>query len=303
MPGQQQRGTDEGGYGYADPHFHLWHMQANYYPWLTDRPLANPVFGEYSALRKNYLVADFLADAGDVPLVKGVHIEADHDESDPVRETRWLQGIADRPDSRGFPHGIVAYANLALDVGGTHLREHAEFANVRGVRQTGRGLPAQLLEHATFLRNFRLLGKLGLSYDLRVPHHDMGTAGRLARTHPGTQFIVTHTGYRMSEEPGYVADWRRGMQGLAMLSNVAVKLSGFGFMNPRWTVDWMRPLVLETIDMFGADRCMFATNFPVDKLMRDCTAYWRAYEEITRSFSADERLGLFRANAERIYRV
>ena len=299
----EQEAPKSSGPGYADTHFHLWDLDANYYPFLTDKPHTNFVIGDYSALKRNYLIGDFLDDARGVPISKGVHIEADHDPVDPVRETRWLQAVADDPASRGFPHAIVASCELDRASAERQLVEHVAYPNVRGIRQSGRQLPAELLEHVAFQRHFAMLRQLRLSFDLRVRHPDMITAARLAQRHSDTQFIVTHTGYRASEERSYVEAWRRGMTELATLPNVAVKISGFGFLDQQWKVESIRPMVLDTIEIFGPSRCMFASNFPVDKLTRDYASYWTAYEEITRDFSSDERRGLFLENAERIYRI
>ena len=70
-----------------------------------------------------------------------------------------------------------------------------------------------------------------------------------------------------------------------------------------WTVESIRPFVLETIDVFGTARCLFASNFPVDRLFSDYATVWRAFDQLTRSFSDEERSGLFHGNAERIYRL
>ncbi|MDP3226105.1 MAG: hypothetical protein Q8M96_23485, partial [Rubrivivax sp.] len=101
----------------VDCHHHLWDLQANHYPWLTDR-VTQRVCGDYAAIRKNYLLEDFRRDAADVNLVQSVHVEAVADPSDPAKETRWLRSIADSTGSGGFPHGIVAYCDLGrADVG------------------------------------------------------------------------------------------------------------------------------------------------------------------------------------------
>ena len=116
-----------------DAHHHLWDLAANYYPWLTDR-IGPRMYGDYAAIRRNYLVDDFRRDIGSVPVVKSVHVQAEHDHSDPVRETRWLQAEAERC---GFPHAIIAYADLSAprDRLEALLDAHCAFANVRGVRQ------------------------------------------------------------------------------------------------------------------------------------------------------------------------
>jgi predicted TIM-barrel fold metal-dependent hydrolase len=114
-----------------DPHHHLWDLQRNRYPWLQQRPLGPSVAGDIAKIAHDYLLDDYMADTAAFDLRKSVHVEAAWDPADPVGETRWLQSVADQ---RGFPHGIVAHADLqAADVERL-LASHAQFANVRGIR-------------------------------------------------------------------------------------------------------------------------------------------------------------------------
>ncbi|HYF20239.1 MAG TPA: amidohydrolase family protein [Ramlibacter sp.] len=291
----------------VDTHFHIWDLKANYYPWLTDK-VQPRVIGEYAAIRKDYLITDFFADIGQTGVTKAVHVQAEHDPSDPVRETRWLQQVADQPGSRGFPQAIVAYADLGAPDAQQMLEAHCAYPNMRGIRQS-------LIQHkvdptvkdprdsALFTRNFRLLEQLNLSFDIQLFHPDMAFGADLVGRNPNVQFILTHTGLPMQDSEDYVAAWRAGMRKLAERPNLAVKISGFGFMDRQWTVDSIRPRVLETIDIFGVGRCMFASNFPVDKMSRGYAAYWSAFEEITAGFSDDERAQLFHRTAETCYRI
>jgi predicted TIM-barrel fold metal-dependent hydrolase len=93
------------------------------------------------------------------------------------------------------------------------------------------------------------------------------------------------------------------MRALADCPNVAVKISGLGMVMHDWSVDRIRPFVLETIDIFGTHRCIFASNFPVDRLFSDYATLWSAFDEITAGFSEDERRALFHDNATRLYRL
>jgi len=158
----------------VDTHFHIWDLKANYYPWLTDK-VQPRVIGDYAAIRKDYLVADYLADIAETGVAKAVHIQAEHDASDPVRETRWLQKVADEPASRGFPHAIVAYADLGAHNAEEVLAAHCESANMRGIRQS-------LIQHKVdpaakdprespvWANNFRLMRKFNLSFDTQLFH-------------------------------------------------------------------------------------------------------------------------------------
>jgi predicted TIM-barrel fold metal-dependent hydrolase len=104
----------------------------------------------------------------------------------------------------------------------------------------------------------------------------MSAAAGLAGTNANLQFIVTHAGYPLSRAPDYIAAWRAGMRKLAEHDNVAVKLSGFGFIDPEWTIDSLRPIILEAVEIFAPSRCVFASDFPVDKMTRDYRSYWSA---------------------------
>jgi predicted TIM-barrel fold metal-dependent hydrolase len=292
-----------------DAHHHLWDLNANYYPWLTDH-ITKRVCGEYSAIRKNYLLEDFFKDAADVNLVKSIHVQAEHDHADPVKESRWLQMVADLPSSRGFPHGIIAYADLSCSNVESILDAHNNYPNVRGIRQMlhesmvdpGNPRPS-LLENPTWRRNISLLKKHGFSFDLQVYPQQMDQAFQLVKENQDLQFILCHTGQPAVGDKAGLEIWRTGMQKLAEMQNVCVKISGFGMFDRNWAVDTIRPFVLYTIKTFGAGRCMFGSNFPVDGMMSRYSRLWSAYSHITRDFSDNERYALFCGNAERVYRI
>src|SRR5690606_30734125 len=116
----------------VDAHQHLWNLDENYYPWLSDK-VAPAAWGSYDALLRNYTTDDYLRAADAQNLVKSVHLDVGWDPRDPVGETRWLQQIADQ---HGFPHGIVGYADLSMPDVAEVLDAHAEHANFRGIRQS-----------------------------------------------------------------------------------------------------------------------------------------------------------------------
>ena len=297
----------------VDAHHHLWDLGHDRvrYPWLVD-PIDHPM-GDYAAIRRDYLIADFLEDAKNQPLVKSVHLEAGAHPADAVAETAWLQEIADHPDSRGFPHGIVAHADLGASDIEDLLARHCEHANVRGIRYMLNFEPGEprfcfarsgdLMDDAAWRAGYGLLEKFGLSFDLSVWWPQMEQAARLIADFPNVPVILNHTGMPRRRDPDYVADWRRAMLVLSPAPNLTVKISGLGMFDRDWTVDSIRPFILETIGIFGVDRCMFASNFPVDKLMGPYDTLWDAYKEVVSDFSEDERATLFHGNAVRTYRL
>ncbi|BBU29428.1 hypothetical protein BTHE68_31620 [Burkholderia sp. THE68] len=291
----------------VDPHIHLWELSTHHYPWL-----ANPqtsFVGDARDLKHDYLLADLLCDAQDIEVLKLVHVDANHDPADPVEETRWLQSIADKD---GMPNGIVAGADLSADNAEQVLEAHAAFANTRGIRQILNVHENRLYDYVgrhfmrepQWRRHFGLLKRFGMSFDLQLYPSQMEEAAQLAREHADTQFIVNHAGMFVDRNStqGYRA-WREGIRMLAACPNVAVKLSGFAMFDHAWTVESLRPYVHETIDTFGSDRAMFASNFPVDRLFGSYTAIWNAYAQIVGDASDSEKDALFVRNAERIYRI
>jgi predicted TIM-barrel fold metal-dependent hydrolase len=263
-------------------------------------------------MKHDYLLADLRGEAGEIEILKVVHVEANHDPADPVEETRWLQGIANEPGSHGMPNGIVAGADLAAPNAAQVLEAHAAFANTRGVRQIlnvhGNKLfdyiGRHLMRDSLWRENFALLRRYNLSFDLQLYPSQMDEAVALAEAHADTQFIVNHAGMFVDRNSvaGYRA-WRDGMRRLAGCPNVAVKISGLAMFDHHWTVESLRPYVLETIDAFGVERAMFASNFPVDRLFGSYEDLWHAYASIVADASVAEQDALFRRNAERIYRI
>ncbi len=294
----------------VDCHHHLWDLAEHRYEWLQAEPLFDTFLGDYSSIRRDYLIEDYLADARPAGVVKSVHVQCEFDHANPVGETEWLQGVADR---HGFPHGIVGFVNLADRAAGALLEAHAGFANFRGVRQNlnfdaddprrcfaDRG---DYLTDPAWRRGFSQLAARGLSFDLQILPSQMGEAYEALGACPETAVVLDHVGLPLDRTPDAMDTWRAGMRRLASLPNVSVKLSGFGMMDRAPSMATIRPVVLETIEMFGVDRCMFASNVPVDSLGGTLIDFFDVYRAVVADFGDEERGALFARNAERFYRI
>ncbi|MGE5131556.1 MAG: amidohydrolase family protein [Gemmatimonadota bacterium] len=291
--------------GIVDPHHHLWDL-SHRYPWLQGEGKLE-FQGDATPIHKNYLLDDLLADAAGLGLAKSVHVEASA--GDPRLETAWLQRIA---DSRGFPHGIVVHVPLDAPAAGQALAWHAGHRNVRGVRHILNWHPDRqyrfterddYLADPAWRAGYALLEQHGLSFDLQIYPGQMAAAARLAHDFPATPVILNHTGMPIGRDAASFAEWQAGMRLLAAAPNVSVKISGLGMLDHQWTVDSIRPFVLETIAIFSAGRCMFASNFPVDGLYSSYRQLWDAFGQITAGLTASEREQLFSATATRVYRL
>jgi predicted TIM-barrel fold metal-dependent hydrolase len=291
----------------VDAHFHLWNLDENDYPWLRETD-GKSLVGDVSGLRRNYLVSDYLRDVGSLDVVAGVHIQAEHDHRDPVRETRWLQRVADAPESHGFPQAIVADADFTRDDVDAILERHCAFANTRGIRHAlhrrlDESPPYDPLLDPAWARNFPLLRKHGLSFDLQLFPRQAPAALALIRANPDVQFILTHAAMPFARDAEGMALWRRSIREYAALANVAIKISGFGGYDPAWSAESVDGIVSAVVDAFTPARCMLASNYPVEGLVKRYADIWNVFARYFAVYSAAERDLLFWQNAVRIYRL
>ena len=292
-----------------DPHMHLWDLDRHYYAWLQDVPLPNNPAGDLSSIAyRSYGLDDYLADTAGWNVVQTVHVECGLPSKDQLSETDWLQGLA---DTRGVIGGIVAGANLD-DPGVEGLLEaQASRANVRGVRQIVNWhadpaktyVPRDLLLDARWRKGYGLLAKYGLSFDLQLYPSQMAMAAELAAAHPDVPVIINHAGMPTDRDEAGLKAWRDGLALLAERPNVSCKISGLAMIDRAWTVESLRPFVLRVIETFGPSRCMFASNFPVEKVHGSFGGFYEAYDAITADFGEGERALLFSETAARVYRL
>jgi predicted TIM-barrel fold metal-dependent hydrolase len=298
-----------GDFPIIDAHQHFWDPIANDYPWL--RPDAHLPFryGDYSALKGRYLPADYRADAKGHDIVATVHVEAEWRPSDPVSETRWL---AELRAETGLPSVAVAQARLDRADVAEILAEQARFAFVRGIRHkpaaasrpsdAARGAPGSM-DDERWRRGYALLERHGLSFDLQTPWWHLAAAASLARDFPRTQIIINHTGLPADRSAEGIAAWRRELALAAAEPNIALKISGLGIKGERWSAAANAPIVREAIAIFGMERCLFASNYPVDSLVGSFDEIFSGFKAITAHLSLEDRRKLFFENARRIYRM
>jgi predicted TIM-barrel fold metal-dependent hydrolase len=291
-----------------DAHQHFWDLDRHNYPWLKG-PVAQTRYGESEVLCRSYRPDDYFHDTRNQNVVGSVHVEAEIDRDDCVTETRWLHEIADR---YGFPNAIVAHARFERDDIASVLDQHAAYPLVRGIRQKPAVAPSASevvagapgsMSDPKWRSGFALLEKFGFSYDVQIPHWHLFEAAELARAFPGTTIILNHTGLPVDRSAEGLRAWRRGMATLAAEPNTAVKISGIGVAGQPWTVERNRPVVLDTIGLFGVDRCMFASNFPVDRVVADYDVIFDGFRAMVSSFTAADQRKLLHDNAVRLYRL
>ena len=293
----------------VDPHHHFWDLDALYYPWLTDRPLASFPFGDYDVLRRDYLPEDYRRDAAGHNVVKTVHVEAERHVGDPLDETNWLTRLHEKA---GVPNAIVAWAPLARPETEEILARQAANPLVRGIRTKPRvaespdqsiaGEPGTMQDDA-WLRDLALFPKYGLSWDMRVPYWHLEEAAEVARVLPDVRVVLNHAGLPWDRSESGLERWRRGMEAVAAHPNVTTKISFLLTPGSAWSADGNARVIRETIEVFGVDRCMFASNYPVDRMEASFDAIYTLFKRTTAGLPVEDRRKLFAGNAARVYRI
>jgi predicted TIM-barrel fold metal-dependent hydrolase len=294
---------------FIDAHQHFWDLARNPYPWLQDKEPIAFRYGDYSALKRNYLPADLARDTAGFAPVKTVHIEAEWDRASPVEETKWLTALS---AETGRPTACVAHATLDRGDADEVLAAQASYELVRGIRhkpvtsksrtEARRGLPGSM-DDEHWRKGFALLQRHGFSFDLQAPWWNLDQAADLAGDFSAVQIIINHTGLPADRSAEGLTGWRRAMEGVARSPNVAVKISGLGQRDRPWRQEANVPIIRDTIEIFGADRCMFASNFPVDSLVASYETVLAGFLAAIADRPSAERLMLLHDNARRIYRL
>ncbi len=311
----------------VDAHHHLWDRPGQRY--LLDQFLHDTNSG-HNILASIYIQCRSMYRASGPEPLK------------PVGETEFANGIAAQSASGIYGKlracaGIVAFADLALGkqvraVLEVHLRAAPE--RLKGIRNMTASDPSGeisagfgkvrsgMLTEPGFLEGFAELAPLGLSADIWAYHPQLPEVIALARMFPETSIILNHAGGPLNEghyrenRRKTMRDWQHSMEQLAGMKNVTVKLGGLcmkigglGFNQQKLPpsseqlADAFRPIVQPCIDMFGPERCMFESNFSMDKGMCSYAVLWNAFKRLACDYSREEKIAMFAANAARVYRL
>ena len=282
---------------YVDAHVHFWDQSEPGIDW----PMLEPNF-RFPLHRFNesghYTAADHRIESSGVPVSKVVHVQAAVVD-DPAVETAWLQRMADA-DPLGWPNGIVGSGTLWTDDAPAMLERHARYANFRGVRDP---TFTDHLDDDAIHAALAVMARLGAACDVgaRLPRFE--ALGAVVDRHPDVTFVLNHGGTPNERTPEFLAQWRAGLTQLAQRPNLVCKVSGFALGDKEWTTESLTPVVNACIDIFGVERCLFASDWPVDKLYSTYGELFAAFVAITAGASASERDALFAGTAERVYRL
>ena len=286
-----------------DAHPHFWDPAVNYHPWLRDEPMIPFRYGDYSSIRGRFMPEEYDAATHGWDVTASVTMEGEWDPADPAGEALWMQELQDRT---GRPAAHVAQAWLDRDDLRDILKIYDRLPIVRSVRHKPRanpapgGAPGGMTDPA-FRDGFRRIAEQGLIFDLQTPWWHLHEAVELAALAPHTLIVLNHCGLPSDRSAEGLAGWRAALSDFATLPQARLKISGIGLPGRPWSLADNRDIIRFCIDTFGADRAMFASNFPVDGLCGSFDTIFSGFDEVTRDDPDTDRTAFFRTTAEQVY--
>jgi predicted TIM-barrel fold metal-dependent hydrolase len=312
----------------CDPHHHLWDRPSHGERYLLDELLAD--FGGHRVVSTVFVeCAAFYRAEGDEALrwvgetefVQGV---AAMSASGHYGEVRACAGIVSRADlTRGADVPRLLDAHIAASPNRFRGIRHASaFDSSPEIRRSHTAPPPGLLGDAAFRRGFAELERRGLSFDAWLYHHQIPELTALARAFPNVTIVFDHFGGPLGIGPytgkraEIFAQWKRDVDELARCENVVAKLGGLLMAINNWGFDARpkppgseeiasatRDWYAHAIDRFGPGRCMFESNFPMDRVSCSYQVLWNSFKRLAAPFSEAEKSALFHDTAARVYRL
>ena len=267
------------------------------------------IFGPYEAIRRDHLIDEYRNDTAHAGVSRSVYVQANWAPERFEDEVAWVTRVA---EESGWPHAIVGYVDLLAEDVRPQLERLARYPLLRGVRmqlhwhenETYRFARApDLALDPVLQRNVARLADHGLAFELQVFAGQMAGAAELAAACPEVGFVLQHAGMPEDLSAEGRAEWHAGMELLAARPNVFSKLSAFGTFIHRNDPEHIARIFRETVEIFGAERCLFGSNFPIEKLWTSYRALLDALLSASAALGDDARAAIFERTAARVYRL
>lgn len=286
----------------VDAHVHFWDPATLHYPWLDEIP----------SLDRAFLPSAYRGAAGEIPISRMIFVEANCRVDEAAREVAWVERLAEAEPRIA---GIVAFADLTAGLGagdsglgaggsglGRSLDVLAQSPLVKGIRQNIQGQPAGFCVQRAFVDGVREVRRRGLTFDLCATHDQLGDVVQLVRQCPDTRFVLDHCG-KPTIRDQRTEPWRKDMAALAARGNVSCKLSGLltEAAPEGWSDDDLLPYANRVVEVFGTDRVMYGSDWPVLTLAGSYCDWYGFTERLTAAWSAGERSRFYEGNAARVY--
>jgi len=298
-------------HGYIDAHHHVWAPESRGdeigYGWLRDIGAPKP-FGDPTPIQRDYLMEEFLAEA-DLPPRASVHVQTDGTLPDPVAETAF---VAEEAARCGHEVRIVGLADLSAPDLREVLARHAAYDGFGGVRQIVGRLdhrpdlsfaPRDFLTYKQWVEGLKVLEGEGLTFDLQMYPEQAEAALEALSATPALHVIIDHALCPYDQRAEGYEKWNEAVAAMAARPNTWVKLSGWGMYDSNWDrfgVGAVQPYIDDILMLFGVDRVMWGSNYPVEKLAKP---YAECVSEILSALHGDQIEQVFLRSAARAYGI
>ncbi|WP_366556131.1 amidohydrolase family protein [Aquibaculum sediminis] len=289
-----------------DAHHHIWRQSD--LTWLQG-PTQPRIFGPYDAIKRDYPIEEFVEDVSGTGVTQSVYVQTNWPPGGEEDEVAWVQATAERA---GWPHAIVGFCDMTVADARPMLERLARYPLMRGIRQQYHwhenplyrfAAHADMCRDGNVKRNIALLANYNWAFDLQVFAGQVDAACELVDACPKVTFILQHAGMLEDLSDEGRATWKAQMKKLAQRDNVVSKLSGLGTFIHRNDPVHVERILHDTVALFGADRCLFGSNFPIEKLWTDYGALVEAFRRAASDLSTAQQKAIFHDTAARVYRL
>jgi predicted TIM-barrel fold metal-dependent hydrolase len=283
-----------------DVHLHFYDYQVNKHPFLEETdPHFVALIGDYSALPRAYLLQHYLEDSKKYQ-VEGV-VWHEFVSTDPIQEVKWAHELSQAsplsqamvvsaefhsPDLR---EKLEFYSSVP---GVVSVREHLLWHKTDSAKRLGSG--PDMFKDPSWVKGLEVLRNYPFKCALVVFASQIPELFEVIKLLPEIQFTLPLMGWPDDLSKEGFAKWKNDIRDLRRCENLCVSISAmeciFGM---QWSVEQIRPWILEVIEVFGTNRCMFGSHMPIGKLSRGFQEIYKAYDTITASFSESEKERLF----------
>lgn len=303
---------------FVDPHVHLIDIDRLHYPWLSPPFRHDAALGSTEAIARSYSLSSYLKDMHGMRVRGVVYVDSGVVADEILSEVRYAHHVLQEaltPSDSAPAHldaaAIVGFARLDSADLDQVLTQHKMTPLFRGVRHIANwhkdravAYPGpDLTRDLSWLAGLAVVARHGLTFDLQCFPDQMPGLAPVLQRHETMPVAIDHLGMPLFDNEGGRQSWRSGMRALAACRNVQVKLSGYGFIRRDWRFEDVAPVLTEVIDLFGVERCMFASDFPTDLLCAPARQTIETWLRFIEPFSIAEKRALLGGVAARFYRL
>tara|TARA_B100000900_G_scaffold400597_1_gene404407 strand:- start:575 stop:1462 length:888 start_codon:yes stop_codon:yes gene_type:complete len=289
-----------------DSHHHIWKQSD--LEWLQGE-IQPRIFGDYTSIKQDYLIEDFLSDVLDFGVEKSVYIQCNWPIDKYLEEAKFID---DSFNKSGWPNAFIGYCNLLNPNAPEMLDRLFDYPLTRGIRMQLHWHERELysfasspsiMEERVFNNNFEYLAKRDSIFELQVFQSQLKHTKLLLNRFPETTFVLQHAGMPHDLSDSGRAEWEMFMESLIEHDNLFIKLSGLGTFINKNDPEFITDIVHKVLEIYPSDRCLFGSNFPIEKIWCNYGDLINAFLLAMSTLSIIDQKNIFYNTASKVYRI